>query len=306
MTAISSTNYLETLAPRLARFRLPVTRDQAVLLVVAFNEIMLGVDTYLAHDANKTILAREWIPIVFGPVAGLLLLLAGVIAWRQRTAAAWLATLVFLASMIVGVMGAYFHFIRGILPTAPPGQQITLSLLIWAPPFLAPFAFAGVGVMGLSAAWQEKPVGSGILHLPLGIRLPMPYSKTQAYFFLVSLGTLMALISSVLDHARHPWTNPWLWVPVIAGVLGTVIAAASGFLPEPLARKELLTYLGAMLLLMLVGCLGAFFHIRANLTSESLIVTERFLRGAPFMSPLLFTNMGMIGLLVFLPPEQDE
>lgn len=300
-----TSNYLEVLLPKLARWRLPVTRDQAVLLMVAFNEIMLGVDTYLAHDANQTLVAREWIPILFGPIAGVLLLVAGLIALRRRSAAAWLATLVFLASMVIGVLGAYFHFIRGILPTAPPGQQVTLSLLIWAPPFLAPFAFAGIGVMGLSAAWEELPVGSGRLHLPLGFQVQMPYSKTRAYFFLVSLGILMALISSVLDHARHPWTNPWLMLPVLAGVLGTVVAAACGFLSEPLPRQELLTYLGAMLLLMFVGLTGTFLHINANLTSESLIVTERFLRGAPFMSPLLFTNMGMIGLLVLLPAERE-
>lgn len=299
-------NYLHILSPRVAQWRLPVTRDQAVLLMVAFNEMMLGLDTYLAHDANQTLTAREWVPILFGPVAGILLLVAGLIALRRRIAAAWLATLVFSASMVVGVLGAYFHFMRGILPTAPPGQQITLSLLIWAPPFLAPFAFAGIGVMGLSAAWEESPVGSGLLHLPAGFRLQMPYSKTRAYFLLTGLGILMALISSVLDHARHPWTNPWLMLPVVVGVLGTVVAVVCAFLSEPLPRQELLIYLGTMLLLMAVGLVGTILHIRADLTSESLIVTERFLRGAPFMSPLLFTNMGMIGLLVLLPSEPQE
>ena len=146
--------------------RLPISRDQAVLLMAAFNEIMLGVDTYLAHVLNGTISGREWIPILFGPIAGILLLIAGLIAIKNRTAASWLATFVFLASILVGVFGAYFHWVRGTLPTAPPGYQVTIGLLVWAPPFLAPFDFAGIGVMGISAAWLEKPSGSGVLEMP--------------------------------------------------------------------------------------------------------------------------------------------
>jgi hypothetical protein len=31
-------------------------------------------------------------------------------------------------------------------------------------------------------------------------------------------------------------------------------------------------------------------------------VPERFLRGAPIMAPMLFANMGLIGLIVLLDP----
>ena len=90
-----------------------------MLLMAAFNEIMLGVDTYLAHVLNNNIQPREWIPILFGPVAGALLLFAGIVALRRRPLASGLATAVFLVSIIVGVLGAYFHLVRGTLPTAP-------------------------------------------------------------------------------------------------------------------------------------------------------------------------------------------
>jgi hypothetical protein len=49
---------------------LPMTRDQMMLLMAAVNEIFLGIDTYLAHNISGTIRPYEWIPIVFGPVAG--------------------------------------------------------------------------------------------------------------------------------------------------------------------------------------------------------------------------------------------
>jgi hypothetical protein len=274
-----------------------------MLLLAAVNLMFLGLDTYLAHVLNGTIRAREWIPILFGPIAGLILLIAGLIALRRRPLASTLVTLTFLSSILIGILGAYFHIVRGSLPAAPAGQRITVGLLIWAPPILAPFAFAGVGVLGLSAAWVEDPPGSGTLQLSFGRRINLPYSKTRAYFFLVSLGTLVALISSVLDHAREPWTNPWLWLPTAAGIFGVVASAGMGTINQP-SRGDLYTYLAAMVILILTGVIGAIFHISADLTSQSVIIAERFLRGAPFLAPLLYSNMGLVGLAALLDPEE--
>ncbi len=276
-----------------------------MLLMAAFNEIMLGLDTFLAHVLNNTIQPREWIPIIFGPIAGIMLLVAGLLALRNRKQATWLATAVFIASITVGILGAYFHLIRGTLPSAPIGQRVTLNLLVWAPPFLAPFAFAGIGVLGISAAWEESPTGSGRLKLPFGRTVQMPYSKTRAYFFLVSLGTLVALVSSALDHSRHPWENPWLWLPLISGVFATAVSAGMGAINRKLTPEDVAIYIAAMVLLIVVGLVGAYFHIQADLTSQSSIVPERFLRGAPFMSPLLYSNMGMVGLLALLSPDEN-
>jgi hypothetical protein len=295
--------HIAKIFPSTRQRRFPISRDQAILLMAAFNEIMLGLDTYLAHVLNNSIRLREWIPIIFGPTAGVLLLIAGAIAIKNRPVATWLATFVFVASMIVGVLGAYFHFVRGTLPSAPAGSRVTLSLLIWAPPILAPFAFAGIGVVGLSAAWVEDPMNSGRIILPFG-KIQLPYSKTRGYFFLVSLGILMALISSALDHARHGFENPWLWAPVIIGVFGTVVAAGIGGVKGKPTRTDVAVYFGAMALLVFVGLLGAYFHVAADLTAQSHIVPERFLRGAPFLSPLLFANMGMIGMLVLVSPQE--
>ena len=300
-------NYLAMLFPFLRGRRLWLSRDQAMLLMAAFNLIMLGLDTYLAHVLNNTILWREWIPILFGPIAGAILLLAGLIARRQRALANWLATAVFIASIIVGILGTYFHLIRGSLPSAPIGQQFSIALMIWAPPLFAPFAFAGIGVLGISAAWRETPVGSGRLELAGERRhLNMPYSKTRAYMFLTSLGILMALVSSVLDHARH-WGNPWFWLPLAVGVFATAVAFGAGAIPGKytIGRTDVAIYFTAMVLMTIVGVMGLYFHVRADLTASSIIVPERFLRGAPFMSPLLYANMGIIGILALLDPQED-
>ena len=133
----------------------------------------------------------------------------------------------------------------------------------------------------------------------------MPFSKTRAYFFLVGMGSLATVISSVLDHARTNFTNPWLWLPTGIGVFGTVVAVVLGALDEP-TRKDLVTYAVAMVLMVLVGVLGMVLHILRDLTSQDNIVYERFLRDAPILAPMLFSDIGTLGLIVLLDPIEQR
>lgn len=295
---------LATVFPPLARVkRLPFSRDQFILLMVAVNEIFLGIDIYLAHSISGTIVTNERIPIIFGPTAGVLLLVIGVLALRKRMLANVAASLIFLASIVVGLLGAYFHLRRGILPTGPPGEWASIQMLVWAPPILGPLTFCLVGLLGLSAAWLESPPDSGTLTLIAGIRLRLPFSKTRAYFFLVGLGVLASLISMVFDHARTGFENPWLWVSAAVAIFGTVVPVILG-MQEKATRADLATYTVAMLALILLGVTGLLLHIGQNLVSDGTIVTERFIRGAPFLAPMLFADMGTLGLIALLDPAE--
>jgi hypothetical protein len=298
-----STYYLATVFPFLRRIRLPLTRDQFMLLLAAINELFLGIDTYIAHSTTGTIKPLEWIPIIFGPVAGILLLVAGLVALRRRMAANIMATLVFIASIIVGLLGSYFHLVRSVLPNAPAGQQVLLPLLAWGPPLLGPITFALVGILGMSAAWQEEIAGSGVLVLPGGKRLHMPYSKTKAYFFIVGIGTLITLVSSVLDHSHANFANPWTWIPTVAGIFATAVIFCLAIIDQP-THTDLLTYAATMILMAIVGMLGTALHISQNLIAQGTIVDERFLRGAPILAPLLFANMASLGLITLLDSSE--
>lgn len=287
--------------PFVRRLRVPITRDQAMLLMAAVNEIILGADIYLAHNIDGTIVPYEWIPIIFGPIAGILLLIAGILALRDHDKAAWIGTGIFFLSIIVGVLGSYFHWRRALLLTAPAGQQITTNLLIYGPPLLGPLTFILVAVLGLSAVWQEEPVDSGQLHLTQGKVLRMPTSKTQGYFLLIGLFILVTLLSSVLDHARNHFANPWLWLPTTVGIFATAITLAMGFFRK-IERSDLMIFIAAMIVMALVGLSGVYFHIIHNLNGQGTFVGERFLKGAPMMAPLLYANMALIGLLILLNP----
>lgn len=296
--------HLATLAPPITRFRLPFSRDQLMLLLAAVNEIFLGIDIFLAHSISGTIVPYEWIPIIYGPVAGVVLLVAGLIALRSRSTATVLASIVLVGSIVVGLLGAYFHLRRAALPSGPVGEQITVQLLVWGPPVLGPLMFAFVGLWGLSAAWVEDPPDSGRLRMPGGRYLKLPLSKTRAYFLMFSLAALSTVLSSVLDHARTQFENPWLWIPTTVGVFATVIGFYMATLARP-NRFDIGIYVAAMGLLLLTGLIGTVLHIDDSLTSRGQFVAERFIRGAPIMAPMLFANVGMFGLLILLDPRSE-
>jgi hypothetical protein len=296
---------LELLFPRATWLRrLPLGRDQLMLLLAAVSEALAGLDAWLAHRAGGMIRGSEWIPAIFGPLAGATLLVAGLIAMRRRTLASLLATAVFAASIVVGCLGAWLHLQRAILTTGPPGQRVALDLFFWAPPVLGPLAFAFIGIFGTSAAWVEAPPGSGRLRLPGGLRLQLPYPKTNAYFYITGTGILIALVSSVLDHAGTGFEDAWLWLPTAGGTFGVVVATTLGMVERPTAA-DLWTYVGAMVLLIVIGAGGAVLHLRADLGPSGQVIPERLLEGAPLMAPLLFSNMGLVGL-VALASEQDS
>jgi hypothetical protein len=295
--------HLATVAPIIRRIRIPLFRDQALLLLIALNNLFLGVETYLAHSISGTIVPEEWTPILYGPVAGLILIIIGLIATRKRMAANILGTIVFTFNIAVGVLGSFYHLSRAILMSAEAGQQVSVPLLVFAPPVLGPITFALLGVLGISAAWQEVPAGSGSLVLWFGRKLNMPFSKTRAYFLLTGIGVLITVISSIIDHSHSGFSNPWTWIPTIFGVFATAVAIYLGFLDKP-EKNDLMVYTITMLVMMGVGLLGSLLHISQNLVAEGAIVGERFIRGAPIFAPMLFADMGMLGLIVLLDPGE--
>jgi hypothetical protein len=109
----------------------------------------------------------------------------------------------------------------------------------------------------------------------------------------------------VFDHARTSFNNPWLWLPTAIGIFGAIVAVMLGMIETP-HRSDLITYVAAMVLLILVGMLGVALHIQRNLALENAIVAERFLRGAPFLAPMLFADMGALGLVILLDPKENQ
>lgn len=284
----------------LAGWRVPYTRGQLMMLMVALNLAFLGLDILLAHGMNGTIRTNEMVPIVFGPAAGLVLVIAGVISLRRRTVAIWLAFITLAASIVVGLVGAYFHVERAIPPNGLGVFEVAVALFVFAPPIVGPLTFSLLGVLGAIAAVIEDPLDSGRMVIPGVFSWHVPFSKTQQYAIWVGLGTLSTLLSSVLDHGRFNFENLWVWLPTVVGVFAAVATVAWGMVKEP-SRSDTIVYVAAQVAMILVGVIGLLLHVETDLATRNIIVPERFLRGAPFLAPMLFADMGALALLVLYP-----
>ncbi|MBZ0302274.1 MAG: hypothetical protein K8J31_21175, partial [Anaerolineae bacterium] len=205
--------------------------------------------------------------------------------------------------ILVGILGTYFHLVRaGIIGTVAQGR--TVDALIWAPPFLGPSFMILTGALGISAAWIEHPTNSGRLRLLGSAHVQMPYNKTRAYFLIVAMFNLGTTISSVMDHARLNFDNPYVWLPTVSGLFAVVAAVALGFITKP-TRTDLVTYATATGMQVVIGLIGGLLHLNSTLLSQPAIVVERFIRGSPLLAPFLIAFVGFLGLIVLLDPAEE-
>jgi hypothetical protein len=120
--------------------------------------------------------------------------------------------------------------------------------------------------------------------------------------FLALGGFFGNLVLSLTDHASNGFFAKTEWIPVISS------AFASGFLIVPLLLPVSRRFLDLCLVVMgvqaLVGVLGFWFHLQANLVEPGSGLFDKLVNGAPPMAPLLFPNLvglAFIGLWAMIP-----
>lgn len=308
MTDMTNTVPKSTI-PGIGDFHLPVTRNDLLLLLVAFTEIGLGVETYLAHLISANILPGEAIPIVFGPIAGVILIAALAMRIRAQKATLLSSLIVIgagLASVGVGVVGTAFHWARAIPPTNLPISGLRWDWIIYAPPVLGPLAFAGVGLLAIIALLEDTKPESGKLTLPDVITFNTPLPQTRQFLWLIAFGLYAATLSAFLDHARTSYESIFVWIPVVLGVLGSVATTVMATYQHH-TKSDYFTFFWVMIAMILMGVLGLGLHVNFDLPEGgSGIQVERFIRGAPVMAPMLFAIMGSFGLIAMINAETVE
>jgi len=299
-----------TRIPGVGDLRLPVSRNDLLLLLVAFMQAGLGVETYLAHLISGALKPGELIPVIFGPIAGLILLIALFLRLRRRGQTSLLPSLIILgvaaASIVVGVVGSAFHWDRVLPPQNLPGAGLRWDWLIYAPPLAGPLSFAGVGMLAIIAVLEDTRPESGRLTLPGIITFQTPLPQTRQFLWLIAFGLYAATLSAFLDHGRTSMDNPFIWIPVVLGLFGSITTTVMALYARH-TRSDYFIFFWVMVLMIVVGVLGLGLHINADLPEgTSNIVVERFIRGAPVMAPMLFALMGMFGLITMIGAETDE
>lgn len=257
-----------------------------VEVFVTLNLLILAADIYIAHSVNDFRKAAEYIPLYFSIIAPVTLVVVIALRWIFRLDAPWrdVGYLIGWASIVVGLGGVLYHLESRFF------VDRTLQSLTYAAPFAAPLAYTGLGFLLLvdrmvkvrTAEWARW-----VIALALG-------------------GFLGNFVLSLTDHASNGFFEKTEWIPVFSS------AFATSFLLVPLLMNVTRRYLDLCLLVMLaqalVGVVGFWFHLRANLIEPGAGLWERLVNGAPPMAPLLFPNLvglALIGLWALIPHVQE-
>lgn len=269
-------------------------READVLLEIFIlaNFAFLSLDIYVAHSINRFRHWAEWIPFAFSIVAALALLpgVARSVQSGGRQRPTWVGSAVGSLAILVGIAGMFWHLNSHFFS----GQ--TIQNLVYAAPFAAPLAYAGLGFLLLANRMLER----------------RSTAWAQWVLFLALGGFVGNFALSLLDHAQNGFFVPSEWIPVAASALaiGTLAVA----LAKPHDRGYAVFVTLVLALEIVVGLLGFAFHLAADLGGPGGL-RENFLYGAPIFSPLLFPNLALLAGIALLaltdthlkmsPPPRD-
>lgn len=251
-------------------------------LFVTVNLAFLALDIYIAHSLNQFRHAAEYIPFYYSIGAPVALAVVIVLRWVGHVQAPWkdVGYLVGWLAVLIGLGGVLYHLDSRFF------VDRTLKSLTYAAPFAAPLAYSGLGFLLLvnrMVSCRTAEWGHWVIFLALG-------------------GFFGNFVLTLTDHASNAFFMQTEWIPVISSAL------AIGFLVVPLmlavTRRFLDACLVVMLMQALVGILGFWLHLEANLTGPGTSLFDRLVNGAPPLAPLLFPNLvglAFIGLWALIP-----
>ncbi len=275
----------------LADIHLPMKKNRLLMLFVGINLMFTGIDVVLAHSINEFIPVYEWIPIFYFPLGSISCLLAAFESKPRK----WLALVhigLMMIGILVGVIGTAFHA-NAVLN---PAGYLTWSWIVFGSPILAPLAFAGISLLGLYAITEEVDGQPGMLNVPgLGI-FKAPISRDRHFLWLVGLGFGASAVTSIIDHAQYGYSF-YKMIAIVFGLFATTVVLYLSIAKEWTKGDELV-YFWTMITAVAVGVLGFGFHLSADLGGTGAFSMERILAFAPVLAPLLFSDLGMLGLLV--------
>jgi hypothetical protein len=255
------------------------------------NISFLAVDVSIAHAVNSFVRPVEWVPVAFSLLAAVALFAAALLAGSFRPplspwltdprraaglcrSVAWtLGVIVGAGALCVGLAGLIFHLESGFF------QQQTLRNLVYAAPFAAPLAYAGLGLLAI-----------------LNRMVPAPTMEWARWVVFLTLGGFLGnFVLSLTDHAQNGFFDgrEWIAIGAAAFAVGGLLAALVDYGNRP----YLWLCQCLMLLEIVVGLLGWYYHIRAVMRSPMTGVWDKLLYSAPVFAPLLFANLAILGML---------
>lgn len=258
-----------------------------VELFVTVNLAILAVDIVIAHSVNHFGKPAEYIPLYVSIAAPVVLVILIGLRWTGGFHSPWrdVGYLVGWLSILVGLGGVLYHLESRFF------LDRTLESLTYAAPFAAPLAYTGLGFLLLVNRMVENK--------------SIEWAK---WVIFMALGGFFGDFTlSLTDHASNGFFARTEWIPVISSALAT------GFLMVPLIMQVTRRFLDLCLLVLigqaLVGILGFWFHMQANLIGPGHSLWEKLVNGAPPLAPLLFPNLvglAIVGLWALIPHVEES
>lgn len=280
----------------IANIKLPTDKNRLLMIFVGINLMFTGIDVVLAHSINQFIPVYEWIPVFFFPFGAL----SCIYIAFQSEPKKWSSILhiaLMMIGVLVGIIGTAFHA-NAVLN---PGGYLTWAWVVFGSPILAPMAFAGISLLGLYAITQEVDSQPGLLEVKgIGV-FKAPISRDKHFLWLVGLGFAASTLTSIIDHAQYGYTFYKL-IAIIFGLFASSVVISLCF-AKTWTKGDELVYFWTMLTAVVVGVLGFGFHLSADLAGTGALSLERILAFAPVLAPLLFSDLGLLGLLVVAQPK---
>jgi hypothetical protein len=242
---------------------------RALVVFGGANLIGLLPDVWLAHTSFWH--ARvEAVPLVVSAVGGALALVGAALGRRGRL----LVAVVAFACVATGGAGFVLHLGSDALRHPP-----TLHRLVYSAPILAPFAYAGIGLV-----------------LAAGIALDDARARGRAALALAGLGLFGNFVLCLLDHAQNGFWAPVEWASVVAGALGGLTVLGAAVLGELRPGERRVVWI-VLALMVLTAAAGTLFHVSADLRAEGPSFLDRLRYGAPVFAPALFADLALLAAL---------
>ncbi len=287
--------------------------QRSMAIITAFSAIVSGFEAYIQHVRGAFSNWLMWTPVLLTLPT---VVASGAALFSERAARSLLPT-VALVSLADGIVGFIYH-LRGIR-RMPGGFKIGQYNIVMGPPIFAPLLLCTVGIIGLLAGFlrpeqlkhvELKPGLLSVLSQSLTAhrrsdeitrrltdniahgRFQQGMALTSAFFAILAGGEVY------FEHMRGSFNQRAMWTPV--WVTPPMLVAAIGAVRSQRIARTVLPIVSAVT--FLDGLVGFFLHLRGIRRMPGGFSNLHFniTLGPPLFAPLLFTAVGLLGLIATL------
>jgi hypothetical protein len=284
--------------------------DRSMALMAACAALVSGWEAYAQHLRGAFAHWLMWTPVVLAPPT----VIAGVSSLVSRRMAHRVLPVLALVSLLDGVIGFVFH-IRGIR-RLPGGFTLGLYNVVIGPPIFAPLLTCMVGVLGVLAGLLRRErmypppwplvvvdaltdsLSASPTHAPIRERLAKRLAHGQFQRIMALVAAFFAILAggeAYVEHLRGSFSRRWMWTPV--WLTPPMVAACLGSALSRRVATEVLPVASAVT--FVDGLLGFALHLQGiqRMPGGLRNLQFNFTMGPPVFAPLLFSSVGMLGLI---------